>query len=378
MLLTGISVVITAILAYWFSHRYRVLRHYRHEEKTYSEEQPAVSVVMYTSNDAENIEKYLPIVLNQDYPKYEVIVVNDGYTDTTKDVLGEMEMKYPNLYQTFIPQNARFLSRKKLGLMLGIKAAKYDYILVSNTNCEPSGPEWINSMMRNFTEGIDVVIGYSTYDFGNDKGNGRWYRSYEIVMNSGRWLAYAMSGKPYRGIGDNLAFRKKTFFDNNGFANSINLHYGDDDIFVSEVAREDNTRVEMTPEGMVTSHYENIADAHRELKLRHDFTEKFIRTSAFAETGAMSLLYYLDFALMVAIAAVGWANILNYVIALVLLLALTLPQIILYRVNARMLRMPRLFFSVPIFSLLRPVVNLYYKFVGHKRKDTNYTMYSPS
>jgi poly-beta-1,6-N-acetyl-D-glucosamine synthase len=42
-----------------------------------------VSVVICARNEAENLEKNLPSILTQDYPDYEVVVVNDCSEDNT-------------------------------------------------------------------------------------------------------------------------------------------------------------------------------------------------------------------------------------------------------------------------------------------------------
>lgn len=368
----GASFLISLIYLLWMLNRFLTLRKGVKNDIDNSD-QPGVSVIVYAKNDADYLSQFLPALLNQDYPTFEIIVVNDGSTDTTKDLLSEYEMHYPNLYQTFAPYDTRSVSRKKLSVMIGIKAAKYDYIINTNANCQPQSDQWLASIMRNFTDGVDIVIGYAHPIYKEDSGAGRWYRSFHYLCNAIQYCTYALRGKTYRGTNNNLAYRKQSFFDNKGFSHSMNLHYGDDDLFVSEIASTDNTRVELSPDSILLSHYYDVAEAFSNIKLRYDFTARYLHTSAFANSSLMSALYILNFLVLGAVIAIDYLNPLNYIIAFALLLWLTLPQIIIYRKMARIMQSIRLFFSVPLFTLLHPFVNFIYKIKGRRRRSTNFT-----
>jgi len=114
-------------------------------------EQPPVSVIICAKDEADNLRRYLPFILQQDYPDFEVIVVNDGSTDETETLLNNLCVEYQNLRTTFVPVGARNLSTKKLGLTLGIKAAKNDLLLFTDADCMPEDNMWVSRMTRNFT-----------------------------------------------------------------------------------------------------------------------------------------------------------------------------------------------------------------------------------
>ncbi len=371
--LIGASLVLTVVLFLWFLMRFLTIKKGINRDYNFTEEKPGASIIVYAKNDADYLAQFLPIILNQDYPNFEVIVVNDGSTDATKDLLSDFEMRYSNLYQTFAPEDTRSVSRKKLSVMLGIKAAKYDYIINTNANCQPQTDQWIAAIMRNFTKGVDVVIGHAHPIYKEDRGIGRWFRSFHFLQNCIQYLVYAINGKPYRGTNDNLAYRKQTFFNNKGFSHSMNLHYGDDDVFVSEIANEDNTRVELSSDSILIAHYYDVAEAFVNLKLRYDFTSRYLHTTAFAQSSFISFIYILDFLAIAGIIAIDYINPLNYAIAVGLLLMLTLPQIIIYRKTAKIMQSIRLFFSVPLFSLLYPFINLWYKIKGRRARTLNFT-----
>lgn len=109
---------------YLFNRPFRVYQKEKNGKIEYTHPYPAVSVIVYAQNDAENLVKYLPKILNQAYPEFEVIVVNDDSTDDSKDILSVLETQYKNLYHTYVPEGSRNLSHKKLAFdPPGIKAA---------------------------------------------------------------------------------------------------------------------------------------------------------------------------------------------------------------------------------------------------------------
>jgi cellulose synthase/poly-beta-1,6-N-acetylglucosamine synthase-like glycosyltransferase len=127
---------------YFYFHYINGVIHYRkkiqHHKISFLKEQPPVSVIICAKNEAENLSKFLPAILEQDYPDFEVIVINDGSVDDTDILLGTFSKKYSNLRTTFVPQEAQNLSTKKLGLTLGIKAAKNDLLLFTDADCVPA------------------------------------------------------------------------------------------------------------------------------------------------------------------------------------------------------------------------------------------------
>ena len=58
---------------------------------------PFVSVCVPARNEERDIEACLTSLLNQDYPHFEVIVVDDNSTDNTPDIIESLKERYPNL-----------------------------------------------------------------------------------------------------------------------------------------------------------------------------------------------------------------------------------------------------------------------------------------
>lgn len=164
---------------------------------------PPMSVIVYSEDDAANLEVLLPQILDQDYPSpFEVIVVNDGAMDSTKDVIARLEQRYSNLYMTFTPQESRSLSRKKLAVTLGIKAAKYNVLLHTVGACQVPSDKWLRNMARHFDAHTDIVLGYAAPS--EQEGiSHAWKRlhSFDQVRSAVEWLSWAIAGRPYRGTG---------------------------------------------------------------------------------------------------------------------------------------------------------------------------------
>ena len=162
--LLGVAFVLTVVCAVVLWRRAHRLREFDLAEATREylpeEELPGVSVVVYAHNDCENLERFLPLLLHQDYPDFDVVVVDDASFDGTRDLLSDMLPHFKNLRVTFAPQATRSLSRKKLSLTIGIKASQKEVVLHTNANCRVMSDQWLRTMMRNFVPGTDVVLGF--------------------------------------------------------------------------------------------------------------------------------------------------------------------------------------------------------------------------
>lgn len=207
-------------------------------------EQVPVSVVICAKNEEENLRKFLPLVLEQDYSIYEVIVVNDCSKDNTENLLDELRKKYNHLKSTLIKEDEKFSHGKKLALTIGIKAASYEYLILTDADCEPASKNWLKEIQKNFSNEKNLVLGYGGY-FGEKSLVNNIIR-YETVFTAMQYLGFALAGNPYMGVGRNLAYKRELFFKNKGFANHLHLMSGDDDLFVQQVAASKNTAVEFS------------------------------------------------------------------------------------------------------------------------------------
>jgi len=201
-----------------------------------------VSVVICARNEAENLSNLLPLVLEQEYPDFEVVVVNDCSEDDSEYLLNKLQAKYKHLKVTRIIKDEKFVHGKKLALTVGIKAAKNEWLLMTDADCRPESSFWILRMSEHFTSKNDLVLGYGGYEY--RKGFLNNLIRYDSLYIALQYLSFALRGQTYMGVGRNLAYRKSVYNANKGFSSHHDLRSGDDDLFINEVARKSITAVE--------------------------------------------------------------------------------------------------------------------------------------
>ena len=235
---------------------------------------PDISIVICAKNEVENLKKNLPLILNQNYKSYEVIVVNDQSQDTTKYVLKDLSEKYSNLHIVHIDDNIHYKEGKKFALTLGIKTAKFDYLLLTDADCVPVSKNWISSMVQKL-EKKDIVLGYSNYE--KKPGLLNKLIRFDTFNVAIQYLSFALANKTYMGVGRNLCYKKGLFFENKGFASHIDLPSGDDDLFIQEVANKNNVAISIESESHTVSEVLEDWKSWIYQKRRHITTSKYYK-----------------------------------------------------------------------------------------------------
>ena len=326
---------------------------------------PKVSIVVYARDDAEQLSRLLPSLLDQDYPmgKLEVIVVNEGQGDATAEVVNTLAFTHPNLYLTFTPDGARNLSRKKLALTLGIKAARFPVVAMLDADTEVRSPQWLRHMARHFTKKrCEVVIGAAAWDGEADNLFGSRHRAFDHTADTVTYLAPAICRHPYRGTSHNLLYKRELFFANKGFSRSLNLRNGDDDIFVSEIARRNNTKVELSPESITIIAADNPKRIYRDISCSHLLSGQHVSKASRRLMGFCSLLQWIWLAASIWCVLAGLPSLLPAVAMLALAiikwtwLSLSLSKCtVLFAGRALGWSLPWLIISRPIYSLIKKV-----------------------
>jgi glycosyltransferase involved in cell wall biosynthesis len=233
---------------------------------------PPLSVVICARNEEENLSQFLPLVLEQDYPDFEVVVVNDCSSDDSEWLLKTLAERYPHLNVVNIKEHPRYKHGKKFAVTIGIKATKNNCMVFTDADCKPASTQWLKHMGNSFKPGIEIVLGYSPYfklrSFLNKNIR------FETFHTALSYLSYSLKGRSYMGVGRNLAYTKTLFFDGKGFASHMHIPSGDDDLFVNQNATSTNTAICIHSEAHVWSAPKLSFSEYSSQKLRHHGASK--------------------------------------------------------------------------------------------------------
>ena len=241
------SIISLVLLLFYYLYFFLKLNTFKENALKFNE---PISIIVCAKNEFLNLKNKLPFVLNQDYPNFEVIVVNDQSNDETANLLKEFEKQYHNLVVVTIEEHINNHNGKKLALTLGIKSAKHEHLLLTDADCVPKSSNWATKMCSNFNS-VDIVLGYGAYE--KKKGLLNQLIRFDTFNVAQQYLTYALAGHTYMGVGRNMAYRKSLFFENKGFANHLHIPSGDDDLFIQEIAKKYKVGIEISEQAHTTS-----------------------------------------------------------------------------------------------------------------------------
>lgn len=378
VLLGALLALFMGQVGYYISSEYRVVSSEKAESLRRREEQeegcPGVSVLVCAHNEAYNLSAYLYALLSQDYPTYEVIVVDDGSEDKTREVIESYMVQDKRLRITFVPKEARVRSTKKLALTLAAKAAQYDYLLLTDADCTPESTHWISEMMRGFKRvGKEIVLGFGAYFY--EKGFVNRLVRYDTLFNGLHYLSAAAHGHPYMGVGRNLAYKKELFFKTGGFKKMMNNRAGDDDLFVNHVANRKNTAVVCSRDSITWSPSKTTMrdwwqQKRRHLSVSHDY-RLGTKIRLALEPMSRGLFYLAVIALLVAFAyqpIVGSPLSILAALALGLFLLRWIVQTFIINLSAKRMGLHGFnMFTILGMDIFLPLVSLYMLCVPKKQ-----------
>ncbi len=350
LILFSLFSVTGIIQLFYYLYYYLAVIKYKHPDVK-SVNKP-VSVIICARDESENLTKFLPSVLKQDYPDYEVIVVNDCSTDNSYEILCDFQKQYPHLRISDVKKDSKFTHTKKFAQFIGIKAAKNDILIFTDADCQPESDKWLKTIASRFNKNIDFVLGYGGYF--KRRGLLNKYIRYDSMTIALQYLGMAIRGVPYMGVGRNLAYKRSLFFERKGFGTHSHVVSGDDDLFVNSNADRNNTTAEFRREAhtrsvpsasfgewikqkkrhMMTARYYNPGDKFRLI------TEPFTR-----------VLFYVSFIILLS-SLFLWQYVLS-ILGLRLIIQTIVISLTQKRLNERGFAVFSLFFD--IFS---PVINI--------------------
>ncbi len=333
---------------------------------------PGISVIITSKNDAEELKENLPYILEQDYPNFEVIVVNSGSTDETDMVLKAAEQKYPGLYHTYVPAGADGVNEKKLALTLGIKAAKHEVLLFTEAYCKPCSSQWIREFGKEFAQGKEVVLGYSRIRFDRKITMWRFIR-YDNLVHHLKFLSMAIAGKPFMGMGRNMAYKKNLFFEQKGFSSILNIDGGEDDLFINRIARKKNTGVVLSTTGMTETGIVDSFSTWRALKSKYVYTKQFYKGASAHLFAWETLSRYAFYVVFLAILFSGIYSGDPFITgaALLLFFCRFFLQLTIINKNSRLFDEKGYHMNLLLFDLFQPINNQRFRRYANRRNRHN-------
>lgn len=319
---------------------------------------PPISVIVTSKNSAEELERSLPFIMEQEYPNFEVIVVNRGSTDDTDIVLKAAEQRYSRLYHTYVPAEADGINEKKLALTLGIKAAKNDFLLFTEAYCRPCSTHWIKEFGKEFTQGREVILGCSRLRI-PQKTVFRGFMLYDNLIHHLKFLSMATLHRPFMGIGRNLAYKKELFFKHKGFSPILNMEGGEDDLYINRIAPPKKTGVVLSRESMTETESVSHFSVWRTLKSGYLYSKQYYKGFLFRIFSLETFSKYLFYLCTICAITLGTITN-NHIITVFALLLFVIRYLVQWRVitqNSRLFGAGKYHINLPFYDIFQPLNN---------------------
>lgn len=302
---------------------------------------PKLSIIVIAKGYEEKLSQYLDLLFEQDYPDFEVILVCDASAEQTAIISKGLEENH-RLHITFIPQGSHNVSRRKLAETIGIKAATGEIVVITSTMTLPLSNKWLRAMAAPFADSeVALSMGHVQPDTQSLKGASRYFKTFSYTLSAIQWFGYAVMGRPYRAEGFNLAFRRHIFFDNKGYSSTNHLTDGDDDIFLTELARRGTCIPVINPDAMLRwSTGDDTSRLMRQEKDRRLFTAKFLPKAPFFNGALNSWMQ--------------WISLLAGICALISAIPTAFPQLVQY-LNSASATVPSFWSNACAFLLSNPL-----------------------
>lgn len=360
----GLLLLLNLFYHYWFWIR---LLLYKDKQSVFNRQESPVSVIIAARNEAVNLAKHLPAFLEQDYPDFEVVVVNDCSYDESEDVLKDLQLRYPRLKVVTIAEQPKYPTGKKFALTLGIKAAEHNVLLFSDADCYPASKQWIRQMQKQYIDKTEIVLGYGAY--AREKSLLNLFIQYDTVLSALQYLSHALAGRAYMGVGRNLSYYRSLFFFHKGFVSHIKHLSGDDDLFVNQASTGANVRISIEPEAYTISIPKKSWKAWHRQKNRHYSTGKFYRSGDKFWLAFIAFSHSMLFPALAYAVYSYWRDPLWLYISLAIFSFSLLHRWLFLGLASRKFGDSRFVWALPLIDLLHPLFQISWSLRGSFSKN---------
>jgi glycosyltransferase involved in cell wall biosynthesis len=233
-----------------------------------------LSVIIASKNEAHNLKKHLPFILNQNHLNFEVIIIDDQSVDDTFDIIQNLKQYYTNLHYFKIDVTEK--SSKKNALTLGIEKAKHEHLVFTDADCKPMTNSWLTEIQKYYYSNNSIILGYSPY-----RKTSGWLNKlirYETFLTALNYFSLANLGYAYMGVGRNLGYTKSIFNDIGKFNAHADVLSGDDDLFINSASGQYPIYCCLNPNTYVESEPKENLKAWVDQKRRHITTASYYKT----------------------------------------------------------------------------------------------------
>lgn len=336
------------------------------KSKSASSKNISISVIVCAKNEAENLKKFLPSIINQNYGKFEIVLINDASSDDTLDVMKTFEEQHNNIKIVDVENNEAFWGNKKYALTLGIKAASHNFLLFTDADCKPVSNQWIKEMSSQFNNEKTVAIGYGAYKKKKFNLLNALIR-FETIFTAIQYFSYAKIGMPYMAVGRNLAYRREEFFNANGFMSHMQIRSGDDDLFVNQVANKSNTALCFSKDSFTESIPETNFKNWFNQKRRHISTANHYKPIHKTVLG----LFYISQLLFWITSIILLVLLFRWEIVVSLIAFRFVLQYISFGLSAKKLDDTKLIYTLPFLELFL-IVSQFFIFISNLTSKTHH------
>lgn len=305
-----------------------------------------ISVLICAKNEAENLKKFLPYIVNQEHSNFQIVLINDASIDDTLEVMEEYASNYSNIKIVNVVNNEAFWANKKYALTLGVKAAKHNYLLFTDADCKPVSKDWITEISSGFNKDKTIVLGYGAYAKIKKSFLNKLIR-FETLLTALQYFSYAKIGMPYMGVGRNLAYTKEAFFKANGYMSHMYIRSGDDDLFINQIANKSNTEICFSKDSFTESIPKTTFKSWIKQKRRHITTAYHYKT----KHKVLLAFFYISQLLFWLLSIILLTNLFNWQIVFGLILLRFLIQFVVFSKASKKLNESDLIGYIPFLEL---------------------------
>ena len=200
-------------------------------------EYPSISIIIPSRNYEDNLRELIPSLLDQDYPDFEVVVVDDCSSDGTEWYLAGLKLVSDKLKTSRIIQETDFPNA--LVITIGVRAASKEWLIFLNPLCRVGGKGWLKSYATGMHPETEAIFGFVKYS--NAEGSMQKFFRYEnfnsfMLYGSARYLSLPM---PISDI--NIAYKREHFLNRKGFAAVLDARFSENELYINKISNRKNS-----------------------------------------------------------------------------------------------------------------------------------------